>query len=217
MSADEGGSRLARLGPWMGIAFVALFVAGFLVFPTPTDSRSAVRTLKWATWWKNSDHRTQAIIGAYLMVLGVLAFVWFAWSLRERVRDRGGLMFTFGSVFAAVALVSALIRASIPGAKEFGSTPVPVNELPQQFDSIGFALLLVAGALAAGLFVLLASLLARQDRTLPLWLIISGFVVAAAQLGGVVFFPFVLFPLWVLVTSILLIQRERLVPFLSSE
>ena len=212
MSAAGSGARLGRLGSWMGIAFVVLFVAGFLVFPVPTDSKSAVRAFKWVTWWKDSGHRTTAVIGAYLMVLGVLAFIWFAWSLRERLRDHGGLMFTFGSVFAAVALVSIMIRASIPGAKEFGSTPLPTNELPQQFDQIGFALLLVAGALAAGLFVGIASLLTRQDETLPVWLTSAGFVVAVAQLAGAFFFPFALFPLWVLVTSIVLLQRDRRVP-----
>lgn len=201
----EDNPRLVRVGAWMGIAFAVLFVIGFVGFPEPSDNRN---TAQWSRWWADSGHRAGAIVGAYLMVLGVLAFLWFAWSLRTRFGEGGGLMFTFGSVFAAIALVSIMVRASIPGAKQFGSTPVPTSgDLARQFDQIGYGLLLVAGALAAGLFVGIASYLARRSGTLPGWLTIAGYVVAALQLVGAFFFPFALFPLWVLVASIVLLRR----------
>jgi hypothetical protein len=101
-----------------------------------------------------------------------------------------------------------MVRVSIPGAKQFGSTPVPAGgDLARQFDQIGFALLLVAGALAAGLFVGMASHLARRSGTLPGWLTIAGYVVAVLQLVASFFFPFLLFLLWVLVASIVLLRR----------
>jgi hypothetical protein len=188
----------------MGIAFVVLFVAGFLSFPTPDDNKN---TAEWARWWTDSGHRAGAIVGAYLMVLGVLAFVWFAWSLRDRLGEGSGLMLTFASLFAAVALVSAMMRATIAGGKVFGETPVPSGDLARQFDGIGFGLLLVAGALAAGLFVALASHLARRSGALPGWLTVAGYVVAALQLVATFFFPFILFFLWVLAASIVLVSR----------
>lgn len=197
-----------RLGPWMGIAFVVLFVVGFIIFPTPSSNK-AKDTVKWQNWWNDSGHRTAAILGAYLIVLGSLAFVCFAWNLRMRVRSEhlGGLMFSFGSLFAGIAMVSTLIRASIPGAKQFGNTPVPAGDFARQFDQIGFGLLLVAGALCAGVFVGMASFLTRRSETLPGWLTIAGYVVAVLQLVAAIFFPFILFPLWVLVASILLLRR----------
>jgi hypothetical protein len=105
-------------------------------------------------------------------------------------------------------LVSALILAAIPGGKVFGDTPVPSGaDIARQFDNIGFAVLLVAGALAAGAFTATASYLARRDAILPGWLTIAGYVVAVAQLAAGFFVPFVLFPLWVLVVSIVLLRR----------
>jgi hypothetical protein len=170
----------------MGIAFVVLFVAGFVVFPTPSDEKD---TAKWAHWWSDSGHRAGAVIGAYLMVLGVLAFVWFMWDLNQRLRRRSGVMITFGSLFVGVALISALIRASIPGAKVFGDTPLPSGaDFPRQIDNIGFALLLVAGALAAGAFTATAAYAARRDGLLPRWLTSSGYVVAVLQLAAGLFF-----------------------------
>ncbi|HEY6316679.1 MAG TPA: hypothetical protein VI462_02180 [Acidimicrobiia bacterium] len=192
----------------MGIAFVVLFVAGFGAIPTPSNNKN---TAQWAQWWNDSGHRAGAIVGAYLMVLGALAFVWFASSLRDQFGEGGRLMFTFGSIFAVIAVVSIMVRVSIPGAKQFGSTPLPAGgDLPRQFDQIGYAMLLVAGALAAGLFVGMASHLARRSGALPGWLTVAGYVVAVLQLAASLFFPFLLFLLWVLVASIVLMRRRRI-------
>src|ERR1700730_2698045 len=195
----ENPGRLDRVGAWMGIAFVVLFVAGFMTFSTPNSNKD---TVKWARWWTDSGHRVGAVIGAYLMVLGVLAFVWFMWALRRRLGDQGGPMVVFGGLFVGMVLVSALIRAAIPGAKLFGNTPVPAGDFARQFDQIGFALLLVAGALSAGAFTAFASFAARRHAILPGWLTTAGYVVAVLQLVAGFFFPFVLFVFWVLVTAI---------------
>jgi len=189
----------------MGVAFVVLFVAGFMVFQTPMDNKD---TVKWQRWWTDSGHRVGAVIGAYLMVLAALAFVWFMWSLYQRTRGGGGMMVTYGSLFVGLVLVSALVRAAIPGGKQFGSVPVPSGDLARQFDNIGFGVLLVAGALSAGACTAVASHLARRDALLPDWLTMAGFVVAVLQLAAGLFFPFVLFVLWVLVVSIVLLRRE---------
>jgi hypothetical protein len=190
----------------MGIAFVVLFGVGFVVFPTPDDD---TKTVQWARFWRDSGHRTGAIIAAYLMVLGLLAFVWFASSLRDRVGEGSRLMFTFGSIFVAAALVSVMLRASIPGAKDFGDVPVPLSgTLAQQFDQLSFAILLVAGALAAGLFTVLGSYAASRSGALPMWLCVAGYVVGALQVLAGFFFPFALFVLWVLITAIVLVSRS---------
>jgi hypothetical protein len=203
--------RRGRIGPWMGIAFVVLFVAGFIVFSGPnTTSNTTSNTAKWDAWWNVSNHRTLAVVGAYLMVVGVLAFVWFACSVQQRLRDRtdGMMMMAFGSLFAALALASALIRAAIPGGKIFGSLAIPGGNLPEQLDNIGMALLLVAGALSAGAFVAVTCNAARRSVVFPVWLTVAGYVVAVCQLAAAFFFPFALFPLWVLVASIVLLVRD---------
>jgi hypothetical protein len=195
----------------MGIAFVVLFVAGFLMFATPnTTSNRASNVAKWDTWWTVSSHRTTAIIGAYLMVLGALAFVWFASSLQQRLRERsdGMMMVGFAWLFAALALTSALIRAAIPGGWVFGRLTMPGGDLPAQLDNIGQGLLLVAGALSAGAFVAAACHAARRSVVFPVWLTGAGYVVAVLQVAGALFLPFALFPLWVLVASVVLLTRD---------
>jgi hypothetical protein len=189
----------------MGIAFVVLFVIGFLAFPTPDNDK---HTAEWVRWWRDSGHRAGALIGAFLMVLGVLAFVWFASSLRDRLGEGSGLMLTFGSIFAALALVSIVVRVSVAGAKQFGDTPVPTGDFARQFNQIGFGLLLTAGALTAGLFVVLASYQASRSGVLPGWLCVAGYVVGVLQLVAAILVPFILFLLWVLIAAIVLVSRS---------
>ena len=207
----ETDQRRGRVGPWMGIAFVVMFVAGFLMFGSPnTTSNRAGNVARWGTWWTDSSHRTMAIIGAYLMVLGALAFVWFAASLQQRLRDRsdGTMMVGFAWLFASLAMTSALIRAAIPGGWVFGRLPIPGGDLPAQLDNIGQAVLLVAGALSAGAFIASACHAARRSVLLPAWLTNTGYVVAVLQIAAALFFPFALFPLWVLIASIVLLVRD---------
>jgi hypothetical protein len=208
MSATRVGQPFGRVGAWMGIVAVVLFVVGFIIYPTPDDDTKVVQ---WARFWQDSGHRVTAIIATYLIVLGLLAFVWFTSSLRDRVGAGGRLMFTFGSIFVAVGLVSAMIRATIPGAKEFGDVPLPGGVLAQQFDQASFAILLVAGALSAGLFTVFASYAASRSGALPTWLCIAGYVVGALQILAGFFFPFALFFLWLLIAAIVLVSRGRTV------
>ncbi len=68
--------------------------------------------------------------------------------------------------------------------------------------------MLVAGALAAGLFIGIASYLARRTGLLPGWLTVAGYVAAVLQLAAALFVPFALFLLWVLIASIVLLRRR---------
>lgn len=204
-AVTENNQTFGRVGAWMGIAFSILFVVGLFAFPFPNNDKS---TAQWAREWTDSGHRTTAVVATYLTVLGVLAFLWFAWSLRERLRaDGDGLMFTFGSVFAAVSLVAALLQAAIPGGKVFGGTPVPTGAFAQVLSSVSNGILFVAGGLSAGVFIALASYLARRTGLLPGWLTIAGYVVAVLQLVAAFFIPFLLFPLWVLIVAIVLLRH----------
>ena len=195
---------MGRVGAWMGIAFFVLFVVGEFIQPSPKNSKNP---LEWAQLWNSSSNRTKQILGAYLVVFGLLAFIWFASKLRSALGDGAGMMLTFGSVFAAIGMVSALIASTIAGNKAFTSAPVPAGALSQQLGGLSAGLLVVPGALAAAVFVAIASYLARRDSVLPGWLTIFGYAVAILQLAAFIFIPLLLVPLWVLITSIVLLRR----------
>jgi hypothetical protein len=110
-------------------------------------------------------------------------------------------------VFAILAMAGVIARSVVPVGKELVDQSLPGGDIAQQLEGLGFGTLLLPGALAAGAFVAAASAASRQVAALPAWLTIVGFVVAVLQLVGVLFFPFALFVLWVLVAAIVLLAR----------
>ena len=200
-----------RLPMIAGIAFVVLFVIGFVV---SADTPDPDQRLEWRRWYFDSGHRTSAVVGMYLMVLGVLAFVWFLAGLRQRLAEGGAsdtlvsLVFGAGLVFAILAIGGVIARSVVPAGKVLVDQSLPGGDIAQQLEGLGFGTLLIPGALAAGAFVAAASAASRQVAALPAWLTIAGFVVAVLQLVGVLFFPFGFFVLWVLVAAIVLLTRS---------
>ncbi|HUF66269.1 MAG TPA: hypothetical protein VMM17_09850 [Gemmatimonadaceae bacterium] len=204
----------SRLAPWAGIAFVVLLVAGFATFPgTPEyDEPDA-----WQAFWADGDNRIQALIAGYLIILSSFAFLWFGRALAARLQPEDGVRDALGSIseaaatlFPAFVLIFVIVGISIPASVEFGDAPVPgTAELAIQMDQLAFGLLLIGGSLSAGVLTGAVSELARRRRALPQWLVWAGFAVAALQVLGVMFFPFLLILHWTLVTSIVLLLRAR--------
>lgn len=80
--------------------------------------------------------------------------------------------------------------------------------------SFGATLLLVLGMRMAAIFVFATSNLARSHGILPRWFVYSGYVVGLFLLLSVSLSPLlaVVFPVWVIVFSVLLMARARHIP-----
>lgn len=203
-----------RLAPWAGIVFAVLFVAGFLIHGVTPDNDD---TAKWQSYWDDSGNRTQAIVGMYLMVASVFAFLWFSRSLLVRLasQDEGSqplasIAQAASTLFAGAVLVAVVTATSIAGSVEFGDAPVPESaDLSIQLDQLAFGILLIPGCLSAAVFIAIGSELARRTGALPKWLVWAGYVAAVVLLASFLFIPLVLIPIWALVTSVVLLLRDR--------
>ena len=110
--------QLERWAPLGGIVFVVLMVVGSILVgdvPGPDAPEQEI-----ADYLADSDNHTRNIIGAYLWVVGALAFLWFLTRLRSDLRRAEGgtgalsnLAFGAGVAFAAVWMVSAAAFASV--------------------------------------------------------------------------------------------------------
>jgi hypothetical protein len=193
-----------------GIAFVVLFVIGFMIWG---DTPDPDKRPEWRRWYFDSGHRATAIVATYLMVLGLVAFLWFLAGLRHRLTQEGAsdtlvtLVLIAGVAFAILGFISVTARAVVPVGKAFVDQSLPGGDIAQQLEGLGFATLLLPGALTAGVFVAAASAASRQAAALPGWLTIAGFVVAVLQLVGLFLIPLALFVLWVLIAAIVLLAR----------
>jgi hypothetical protein len=209
-----------RSAAWAGIVFAVLYVVGMLMVTGGPNSRSkrkrspAQAEAVWHTYYADSGHRVGIVIGAFVLAAAVLALVIFATFLRDRLAGDGapatlsGLVFAGAVLFAAVTLAGVAALAWIPGAKQFGDSPLPVGSINYLASQLGFGSLLLGGGAAAALLLVSAGWAATRSGTLPTWLGWAGIVIGVVLFFLAVFFvTMALLVLWVLVTSIVLLRR----------
>ena len=196
-----------------GIVFVVLMLTGaFFVTDVPKADASAQEI---AGYLADSGTHTRNIIGAYLWVLGGLAFLGFVTGLRGVLRRAEGdpgtlsnLVFGAGVVFTAVWSVSAVALAAVAYAVEFSDAPVSDPDIVRVLPQLGSLLLLLGGGFAGILVLLATSALIFRTGVLPRWLAWLGIPVAIALVVDVTYMNILPFVGWVLVASVALLRRQ---------
>jgi hypothetical protein len=197
-----------------GIVFVVLMLTGaaFVIDLPKADASNQ----EIAGYLADSGNHTRNVIGAYIWVLGGLAFLGFVSGLRSVLRRAEGdpgtlssVVFGAGVVFTAVWSVSAATLASVAYAVEFSGAPVSDPDIVRVLPQLGSLLLLLGGGFA-GIFVILAtSALIFRTGVLPRWLAWLGIPVAPALVVDVGYMNILPFVGWVLVASIALMRQRE--------
>jgi len=206
-----GKQRWAALS---GIVFVVLMLVGAtFVLDVPKGDASAHEIASYLT---ASGNHTRNIVGAYLWVLGGLAFLGFVAGLRSVLRRAEGdpgtlsnLVFGAGVVFTAVWSVSAAAIASVAYAVEFSDARLSNPDLVTVLPSLGGLLLLLGGGFAGILLLAATSILIFRTAVLPRWLAWFGIVVAISLVFDVFYVNILPLVAWVLGTSIALLRRRE--------
>lgn len=208
--------RLAAAG---GIVGVVLFVIAILIVGTPPDIDADATTV--ADFFK--DNRDQVLWGTFLQGLGVVAIIWFIGALGAAMRDagEGRLAAVMGIAFAitfSVGAVAALTR----GALAFSIAEAADPGISLSFYRMGGYLDTTSSVIGSAFFLAVAGAVVRTGLVARwwgwasglagLWILISS--TAWARDGfwspdGAGFVSFIVFLVWVLVTSILLTMKMR--------
>ena len=197
-----------------GIVFVVLMLVGAaFVADVPKGDASAQEIASYLT---DSGNHTRNIIGAYLWVLGGLAFLVFVTGLRSVLRRAEGdpgtlsnLVFGAGVVFTAVWSVSAAAIASVAYAVEFSDARVSNPDLVTVLPSLGGLLLLLGGGFAGILLLAATSIIIFRTGVLPRWLAWLGIIVAVSLVFDVAYMNILPLVGWVLVASIAMLRRRE--------
>lgn len=197
-----------------GVAFVVLLVVGvFVGFGNgPTIKRhdsDATAAAKYVHTLSSSGHRTGILVGAYLVLLAGLAFVWFSQGLRSLVSTvaAGRLIAALGVLGAAALTAAAMTSAVVAGAVSFGHEPVPHDGdsirvvMDLTFPFIGVVFALVSAALVATIAI------RGRVGALPTWLRYAAWLAVLGAIFAVIFFPILLLLLWYLVVAIIGVAR----------
>ena len=196
-----------------GIVFVVLMLTGAgFVTDVPKGDASAQEI---AGYLADSGNHTRNIIGAYLWVLGGLAFLGFVAGLRSVLRRAEGepgtlssLVFGAGVVFTAVWSASAVALATVAYAVEFSDAPVSDPDFVRVLPQLGGLLLLLGGGFAGILLLLATSVLTFRTGVFPRWLGWFGILVAIALVFDVTYMNIVPLLAWVVGASIVLLMRQ---------
>jgi hypothetical protein len=202
--SSAGLVRWAVLG---GVAYVVCFVVGvILIFNGAPDSSSAPG--KIIAYYGKSGHRDRINIGWVVTGLGVFFFLWFLSALRRSVRllegDDGfltGLTTVGGAIYASLTLAAIAVDTGIRTMSDDTYHHTVYPGLIHAADDAGWVLH-ASGGVGLGAMIIAASLAALRVRAVPAWAGWLGIVVGILSLALIVFFPWFLAAIWILVVSV---------------
>jgi hypothetical protein len=226
VAAPQTATAWQRYAWAAGLGFVIFFVAETVVaIGVPVNQNDSAAKIATAL----HDHRGRLLVIAYLSVVYAVMFVIYLTRLNELLsadtdqpRFLGSWVLAGGMVFVALHAVSDIGITGLLGAKlaTFGAQHDPGMSYTLYLTT--FALDSV-GDVFGSLFAVAAGVLVIANGTLPRWLgwasILAGilFFLQGFGLGGVIatfglvldLIGFLLFLIFVLVSTVVLLTRER--------
>jgi hypothetical protein len=202
---------LDRWAPLAGLVAVACsFVGVMFALNQPQDKDS---NAKIVAYFADHSHRVHGVIGFFVFLAGLLFLLVFLAALRERLLVAEGQQgrlsaLAFGAGIASLPLwaVSMLLaNAASFAANESSAFRLDPNTFRMLADTAYFAW--VAAVVVSSVVVWATSAVALRTSVLPRWYAQVGILAGVVQLFGFFFFPFFVWWLWIIVTSILLISR----------
>lgn len=192
------------------VAYAGLFLAGSFLPTLPEGAYSDARVIGLLA---DSGSRTGIVLGGLLLTLAGLAVLPFLAGLALRLHradprsTAGVVVLGAGLVHVVMLLVAARSFSGYATGIAVGELEVPVDAtMVRVLSDQGFGTLLLPGLMAAGVAMGVASLAARRHALLPGWLTVAGLVMAVLTLGGALWIPQFLPPLWVLLVALTLAE-----------
>ncbi|HET6937749.1 MAG TPA: hypothetical protein VFI19_04060, partial [Nocardioides sp.] len=202
-----------RWAPIAGIVFVALMIVGSRLvgdIPLPDASDREI-----ADYLADGGRQTTNLVGAYLWVLGALAFLWFLVRLvgdLRRAEGGSGALSTLASAagvtFAAVWMGSAAAYAAVPYSVAWRDAPVTDTDLVRVLPPLGRLALLLGGGFSGIVLIVAAAAVILKTGVFPRWLAWLGIALSIVLLFDVVYVTIWPFWLWVLIASFVMLARR---------
>lgn len=200
-------ARGERFAPLTGIVAVVLWVVGTIIAESTEISQKDTGEEVLAVF---RDDTNTILTGGIIFLFGVVFFIWFLGSLRARLLlAEGGLgrltAIAYGSGLLAALCLLFQVAPFVQGAldeDDLEAGPAQTLQVISEAFFGGAEITLIPMFVAVGLLTL-------RTRVLPVWLgwvsLVIALVLVIIPIGwaGVVF----LFPLWTIVTSVLLFLR----------
>jgi len=194
-----------------GIVFSVLFMVSMILL-----RRSNAGLLQEVGSSRRAGDTALVLAGLYLTPFAGIAFLWFMAAVRDRIgahEDRFFATVFLGSglLFVAMLFAGSATAGSLVAGHRFMALPRPSPELIAFDRALAYTLFLVYAVKTAGVFMVVSSTIVLKLATMPRWLALSGYLIAAVLLFSVTYVElvFALFPLWVSVVSVFILLTAR--------
>jgi len=204
-----------RIAPYAGIAFVVFFAASVTVSTVPKNGASDQAWLAaYATHSKQAGHLATGIL-LVLAALSLMTFVTHIWTRvveADSARAVSPLPVVAAGVAAACIAVGGVLMAAASGSALLYSQPLPGADVLRLGNDAGFAMVGVAGMLAASLSIACLSVQARAAGLFGTRLARFSLAVAVVLLASVAFVPIVALLVWLITVTVTLARRADAPP-----
>ncbi len=174
--------RAARWEPLTGIAFVVFFIGSVAASSPPKDN--APDSSCWLAAYTGRGHQAQHLATGVLLVLAALSLMSLLNALWRRIAEaqRPAAIspppLVAAGVSAACIAAGGVVMAYVSGGELIGTYPLPAVDILRLSNDLGFALVSVAGMLAAALSVACLSIQGRAAGVLGRKMTVFGLLVA---------------------------------------
>jgi hypothetical protein len=205
-----------RWGPLTGVLSVACSLVGvMLALNQPQEKDSDAKIV---AYFADHSHRVQSVVGFFVFLAAILLLLAFLGVLRERLLAAEGQpgrlsSLAFGGGIASLPLWAvSMLLANAAGfaSNESSMFRLDPNTFRMLADTAYFAW--VAAVVVSSVVVWGTSAVALRTGLLPRWYARVGLLVGVVQLFGFFFFPFFVWWLWLIVTSVLFVRRPSPAP-----
>jgi hypothetical protein len=211
---ETAGSRAAIAGLVFGVLYLAGFVA-LRRLPGPEASAEDIMEFYSST----SNRRLATVMGAFVVPIAGIALLWFTAAIRHRVASlatrQDELLSTVQLLSAALYVAMLFIATAIvtgPAiAVDNGAVTVEEVVDEKHLLVVGDTIFVVFALRAAGVFIAAGTTRAMRSGLIPRWFAIVSYVLVLVLLLTVARARVVtlLFPLWVMVMSVVVLRRRR--------
>jgi hypothetical protein len=212
--SSTGLARWAALG---GAAYVVLFVIG-VILTVSGEPDSSGPPGKIIAYYSDSGHRDRINIGWLVAGLGIFFFLWFLGALRQavlRLEGGDGYLATVttigGVVYATLSLAALAVETGLRTMSDDTYHHQVFPELIHAADDVSW-MLHASGGAGIGAMIIAASLAALRAGAVPKWAGWLGVVVGILGLALLLFIPWFLVGLWILIVSIGMFVRSSRAP-----
>ena len=206
-----------RSAPWAaigGIVFVVMMVVGSRLISDVPAPNAPDRDI--TLYLTDSAKHMRNMVGAYLWMVGALAFLLFLTGLQTDLRRAEGgtgalsnLTFGAGVAFTAVWMVSAAAFASVAYAVWVRQAPLSGTDWVRVLPPMGRLLLLHGGGFTGILVLLASSAVILRTGVYAGWLGWLGIVAAIGLLFDILYLTILPFWGWVFLVSVVrLLSKE---------